>query len=369
MLEEEKGNLPSARSSVERKRQLIPPPIFIIGTGRSGTSLLRAMLNAHPRIYLIQEAMFLPLTGWLPPWVSGDRRLGFYFRSLVFAWMGLDPAAIRQRFPAPLPAHRLPEVYLHLMDEMARRHGKPRGGDKTPLNAAFLAPLVAAFPAAPVIEIVRDPRAVVWSHRQMPWATSSLLALGLMLRRHERLVSRWEGCVLRIRLEDLVAEPRATMATVLKHIGEPWDEAVIDPARVAQTDPGQPYPWLQVRPLRSGPAGGPARAATGAGWREQMPPVWIRLIERWTGRTMRRFGYPAARLAVEPTRREMAQAIARDLPEAARAVSRRARVARRVTRRQALSTAELQRISFNLNPAGWAANPDWTLPPPPRRKT
>ena len=33
-------------------------PIFVVGTGRSGTTLLRTMLNAHPRIYLTHEASF-----------------------------------------------------------------------------------------------------------------------------------------------------------------------------------------------------------------------------------------------------------------------------------------------------------------------
>ena len=33
-------------------------PIFVIGTGRSGTTLLRQMLNAHPRIHITHEAGF-----------------------------------------------------------------------------------------------------------------------------------------------------------------------------------------------------------------------------------------------------------------------------------------------------------------------
>lgn len=358
MLEEEKGNLPCATGSVERKSGVDAPPIFIIGTGRSGTSLLRAMLNAHPRIWLLQEAMFFPMTGWLPPWVDGRRRLEFYLRSLTFAWLGVDTGDIRRRFPAPLPRARLPEVYAHLMREVARRHGKPRGGDKSPLNSAFIGAVLEAFPGAPVIDMVRDPRAVAWSHAGMPWSTSSLSALGLMLRRHEKLLAPWGDRVLRIRLEDLAAEPRATMSAVLDFVGEPWDDAVMDTDRVAQRDDGQPYPWLAVRPLAGG--AGPV-----AGWREGMPPVWIRWIERCTREMMARFGYPPAALAVEPTHRELARAILQDLPAIAQAVTSRARVARRITRKRALPLAEIQRISFDLNPRAWGEHPDWILPDAP----
>ena len=52
-------------------------PIFLIGCGRSGTSLLRSMLNAHPRIYLLQESAFFSWTGKLPGRWDGWRRLAF----------------------------------------------------------------------------------------------------------------------------------------------------------------------------------------------------------------------------------------------------------------------------------------------------
>jgi len=35
-------------------------PIFIVGSPRSGTTLLRLMLNQHPRIAIPPESLFLP---------------------------------------------------------------------------------------------------------------------------------------------------------------------------------------------------------------------------------------------------------------------------------------------------------------------
>ncbi len=66
------------------------PMAFVIGTGRSGTTLLRLMLSAHPRVYLTQEAHFF-YEAFLR---NATRRqyLEFYLKTPSFRWLGLDPA-------------------------------------------------------------------------------------------------------------------------------------------------------------------------------------------------------------------------------------------------------------------------------------
>ena len=47
-------------------------PIFVIGMGRSGTTLLRQMLSAHPRIHNTHEAFFYAYAQGTPDDVSAS---------------------------------------------------------------------------------------------------------------------------------------------------------------------------------------------------------------------------------------------------------------------------------------------------------
>ncbi|MEL6179649.1 MAG: sulfotransferase, partial [Myxococcota bacterium] len=70
------------------------PPIFIIGNGRSGTTLLRLMLSAHPNIHLTHEASFWLWERRAPASLDGEALLRFYIKSLHFRWLRQDPADV-----------------------------------------------------------------------------------------------------------------------------------------------------------------------------------------------------------------------------------------------------------------------------------
>jgi len=332
-------------------------PIFVVGSGRSGTSLLRAMLVAHPRIHLAQEAMFFPWTRKAVPWESADRRLERWLSSFSFAWLGIGADKVRGRFPAPIAEDDLPAVYAWVLRELAARHGKPRWGDKTPPHALYLEETFAAFPSARVILVVRDPRDTVLSLETAPFTAGSRLALLFLGRALRHSVSRWQGRLHVVRLEDLADDPAATMRGVLAFVGEEWDDRVL--AHHDHLPSGEPpYPWTRgaEKPLR----------AYRQRWPEAMGPAWVRIVERLAGGTMERHGYERAELPEEPGWGVVARAALADLPEAARFTARAARLFFRLGRRPT-GAAESQRLVLSLNPRSREAHPDWTLPDPPAR--
>src|SRR3989442_13498055 len=150
-------------------------PIFVIGTGRSGTTLLRQMLNAHPRIHLTHEAGFYSYTRHAPPALSATERLERYFQTFSFAWLRLDPQAVRDQLPPRLPRARIAEAYRAIMRCRARQRGKPRHGAKDPLDTHNLERIFADFADPRVVYITRDPRPTVQSFNRMPFGTSSVL--------------------------------------------------------------------------------------------------------------------------------------------------------------------------------------------------
>jgi hypothetical protein len=332
-------------------------PIFIVGSGRSGTSLLRAMLNAHPRIYLLQEASFYMWTEMPPPWVDGIRRLEFYYRSFSFAWQGVDPNELRAMFPAPVARERLGEVFRVIMREVATRRGKPRYGEKNPTNTVYLERIFAVFPDARVVRMVRDPRGMVASYARMPFSSPSIVFWALLFDRAGRKVAPFLDRILTIRMEDLVAGPRETLASVLEFIGEPWDDAVLDHTRHVPPDDGPPFPWVTD-------AYGPRRVGEPS-WPRDLTPAQIRLVERLNRGWMRRFGYLPADLPAEPSTWDLVRTVSADIAAGVVYLWRVARMARRLFGRPPADAAESQRLFLSLNPAARARHPGWSLPDPP----
>jgi Flp pilus assembly protein TadD len=132
-------------------RHDVPQPIFILGFPRSGTTLTEQVLASHSRIRPGGE---LPFVAMLPDLVT--RLAGVPF-----------PAALERIRARPDAAIALRDFYL----EHARAYGLLEPGadfftDKMPLNEVYLPLLRLAFPNAPLIAVVRDPRDVIVSALQ-----------------------------------------------------------------------------------------------------------------------------------------------------------------------------------------------------------
>ncbi len=333
-------------------------PIFVVGTGRSGSTLLRLLLSAHPRIHISHEASVYVWDGLFPRAATGDAFLRYYLETFSFRWLQVDAAAVVDALPRPFPRAAVGDLFRVLMRLHADKHGAPRTGDKTPSHGAFLGRIFADFPDARVIQITRDPRGTVQSLTRMPWASGSLVANCVGVETNCKQVRPFLDRALVVRLEELLADPRGQMQRVLEFVGEPWDDAVLDhPHHLPASLDMPPLPWLMssTRPL-----GQPTES-----WRD-LPPLQLRLIERLCKETMATFGYHPATVSDEPSGLRVLGAALAGIPGAVRFAIDYIRLGLHSRTPEGLGDARSRALFRKLNPTAWSLYPaDFELPPPP----
>lgn len=332
-------------------------PIFIIGSGRSGTTLMRYMLNAHPNIYIAEEICY---HFWMSRFVGSFRqRLKNYFHSFSFAWLRVDPDKILASLPAELGERDFADVYRRILQTKGAEYGRGRWGEKGPLLTESLDRIFQDFPDARVIHVVRDPRSIVYSHITMPWSTCSLIAANRVVKDSLATVASHGDRILTVRLEDLVSAPEPTARRVLDFVGEPWSERVLKHAEHVLQNDGIPFPWLQEASRD--------RRHKKLAWSDVLSPAWIRLIETTHRDTMQHFGYAPVALPVEPSGLAKTLAVLADVPRLLYTAWRLMRLVSLFVVLPKDDTQRFQSLLHSLNPGAWALHPDWPqgLPSPP----
>ena len=333
-------------------------PIFIIGNGRSGTTLMRLMLNAHPKIYIAEEINYhYVMKTYLG---SFRRRLYDYFQSFSYAWLRMDPQVVLDVLPAKPEERDSAAVYLRILECKAAQYGKTRVGEKGPMLSLALDLLYRDYPNARVIHMVRDPRSVVYSHITMPWSTPSLLMANWMVWFNMKAIQRYGDRILNIKLEDVVAQPEATMRKVLAFVGEEWSDDILHHNEHLLPNDGIPFPWLNEAARRP-----KQKTIT---WKEVLSPTWIRMIENTNRETFKTFGYAPLPLPSEPSLWDKTRAVAVDLPQFVRTLWNALRLGTRFHLVPKSDARALQALMHSTNPAAWDMHPEWdrTLPEPPR---
>ncbi len=201
-------------------------PIFVGGAGRSGTTLIRVILDSHPNIACGPELKVTPMVAEL--------------------WHNFQTAyapPLREYFLSPADINRLfGQMLLSLLENYRRKSGKLRIAEKSPNNVFFFQHLHQLFPESPLIHVIRDWRDVVCSLLKMNWVNPQtgqpieytrnarkaaeywVAAIRAGRRAHQNLIN---GKYAEVRYEGIVNEPVPTLQRLFSFIGEPWDTAVL----------------------------------------------------------------------------------------------------------------------------------------------
>jgi hypothetical protein len=280
-------------------------PIVVGGSVRSGTTLLRMMLHSHPDVAIPRE-IHLTLETFRHRRRFGDLRKEKNRAALSdwligsgngFERLLLDEGHARAALMAAPPT--IGSLVGTLLRLYADRHEAPRFGDKRPLNVLAFPALISMFPDLQFVDMVRDPRAVMASVRKLGWLEewhggSLPRALDAWVRAVHagiRIEARYRADqYLRIRYEDLLANPEANLVGLCRFAGLN-DEGVERMLRFHETDHEIPPEMRQrYHPLIDRPLSEASRER----WRSELHEEEIAFIESVAGAEMERFGYARA---------------------------------------------------------------------------
>ncbi|MFO8231555.1 MAG: sulfotransferase [Longimonas sp.] len=273
-------------------------PIFVVGANRSGTTLVRLMLNAHPHIAIPEELNYFKIgpysRSWDEPTWDADGYAQFVDRvldSYIPLLPGLDAEAVRPTLlEDPNPTYRTP--YAGLLDAWAAAEGKPRWGEKTPGNLFYVDWLIEMFPDAQFIYVQRDPRAGVASMQRVSFFPDDVIFNALNRRKSwnvgYRLLTQVVPVAQRItiRYEDLVRTPQQVARTLCTFLGEPYAPDMLN----FHTD-AERYMKAEAASSFNEAATNPISDAHMERWKTALSPIEVGWIESICTEEMTHFGY------------------------------------------------------------------------------
>ena len=278
-------------------------PIFVVGAPRSGTTLLKDVLNRHSDVHLFNEVHFFERIwddrgrlGSLESELEMNRAVSVLHE--MMCQHGSD-GEVAASLPLPLFKQKAeslgggyPGLLRALLTTAAEMHAAQHWGDSSPQDVLYLSTLFTWYPNARVIAMVRDPRAFMASYknyyrramasykeRYNP-LTASMLWRSYMTAAQNSQNAAYAEKVRIQSYEDLVADPSSNVDAICKHVGIDF-----------QPD------MLEVPRANSSYAPGEGRTGIFSSskdrWREELTPTELWLTERVCGPTMESLGYPS----------------------------------------------------------------------------
>jgi Sulfotransferase family len=285
-------------------------PFFVVGNDRSGTTLLRLVLDRSAEAAVPPESMFL--LDFAPVRRRGgleDPEQAARFVAEVWSHPRVKVWGLSGGPPAVPEGLSHADAYRFAVESpyraYANREGKERFGDKTPPYLHAVDELLAVWPDARVVVLVRDARAVAHSIAKLPFGPNNAYAAAEWwaegVRTGLEAERRHPEQVLTVRYEDLVAAPDETVPRVCDHVRLGYNSEMLAIERVA---PGKivaaQADWYTG-------VSRPISAAAVDRWRAEMPPEEQRLVAAVAGPELRELGYEAD-AAVAPVPRPRALA-------------------------------------------------------------
>jgi len=223
----------SRRAAVRRAASAPPPAPFVVGATRSGTTLLRLMLDAHPDVAIPSETHFIPeliaarekhgaSAEQMLELLTSHRRWGDFTlepEELAAAWADVDPLTG-------------PDAVRAFFALYARKQDNPgaRWGDKTPGYIKNMREIQTYLPEARFVHLIRDGRDVALSVLKQDWGPQTVEAAAEKWRSRVlrgRAQQPYLGFYMEVKFEDLVLHTERELRRICEFIDLDFDPAML----------------------------------------------------------------------------------------------------------------------------------------------
>jgi hypothetical protein len=246
--------------------------VFVVGPPRSGTTLVKAVLQSHTRICGVEDETCSSSGGTTPD-------------------SAIPPCPIRRLKRFVRQADSITGLFDRFAEAVKAKAGATYFLEKTPEHALRLSFLVEHFPRSTFVFLVRDPRDGLRSARNFPgyWATlPDEDRTGGYLETWRRSVAAYEAhadasSVLRLRYEDLCRRPEKELRRVMERIGLEMEARQLSPSVYGARRDKRVDAHARLQE--------PITAASVGAWRDELSAGDVRRVERILGAEMRAFGY------------------------------------------------------------------------------
>jgi hypothetical protein len=267
----------------------VSAPFFVVGSARSGTTLVRLILNSHPDVAVPPESRFI-----VELW-RGDSSVGVdeTLRALAghprFRLWGLSIEAVRAELGA---SSRAPyaDVITAAYTAYAKSRDKSRWGDKTPRYVQHIPLLAALFPSSRFVHIIRDGRNVALSYADLPFGPKTVARAAALWADRVGTGAR-EGRALgddrylEMGYEDLVSDTEGRVRSLCDFLDLSFDRGMLEYTEKAASEAlprARMYnPHVVEKPIPS------VRS-----WEEEMPDAHVEIFEVVAGELLTELGYP-----------------------------------------------------------------------------
>lgn len=205
-------------------------PIFIVGTGRCGTTLLASMIGTHSHITITPEtAILFHIDQMLKSCSDAESLIHRFTQNSRWMDFQISPEKFLQRLKG-YSILTVPIVMDEFYDCFTEVSNKLRWGDNTPTYSEILPQITKIWPNAYVIHIFRDGRGVATSWRKVFWGPKNIEESAFLWRKRInkcREDSKLCKNYLEIKYESLILYPEEKLREICEFIEEPFEKKML----------------------------------------------------------------------------------------------------------------------------------------------
>jgi len=268
-------------------------PIFILGSARSGTSLLSRIVGSHPNIGVPFESHLYNL---FYPWLKyyGDLEIEKNRAHLINDILQTDvmddwdPKPSFDDITSLLEKNDFHGIVDALLNAWVKKCGKKRWGEKTPWHMYFWREILEGFPDAKFIYIVRDGRDASLSWRQARFGPKHIYHLAKRWKHFLDEFGEFKKVVRKenlyeLRYEDLLDHPEKIARDICSFVGEDYSDKML-----SFHESASPYP-TDINNDKN--LSKPLMQSNKEKWRTKMTLQELRIFEAIAGKELEDFGY------------------------------------------------------------------------------